>query len=142
MDYQPPPDGGLPASAEQPNADTIDDLLNKLDAIEKQEAELKKAKEDAVALLKKKLEQLNLRLQKVGVSVDRETADDARHKNPTVCNSSKLTEMELKQLQDLQELYRQRLSPGTELRRILALRPRPASPLRQNPGPKRQTRGG
>jgi len=62
-----------PASQEQPKADSIDELLNKLDLIEAQEAKLRKVKEETVAKLKEKLKQLKQQLQKHRINGEDET---------------------------------------------------------------------
>ena len=52
---------------------SIDELLSRLDTIKAQQEELDKAKKETVALLKEKLKQQKLRLQKLGVTVEDET---------------------------------------------------------------------
>jgi hypothetical protein len=68
-----PPVPAVPSAQEQPKVYSIDDLLNKLDVIEKQETELKKTKNETLAMLKKKLGEQQQRLKKHGVNVEEGT---------------------------------------------------------------------
>ncbi len=54
----------------EPSALSIDDLLAKLDVIKAQKAALEKSERETVALLKERLEQQRLRLQKLGVTAE------------------------------------------------------------------------
>jgi hypothetical protein len=59
---QPPP----PASPAPPKA--VEELIAQLDAIQAQQAQLEKARQETVAVLKERLKQQKQRLQRLGVS--------------------------------------------------------------------------
>jgi hypothetical protein len=69
LSNQSPPSypGALVAVVPPPKADTIEDILNKLDDIQAKKAELDKAEKEMVAKLKEMLKQQDRRLQKLGV---------------------------------------------------------------------------
>jgi hypothetical protein len=74
---------------------TVEELLNRLDALKAQQEELDKAKKETVAALKEKLKQQKERLQKLGVNVEEEVApqratSEEKHSRPLTDESSDL----------------------------------------------------
>jgi hypothetical protein len=55
---------------EQLKTASIEDLLNKLDALKAQKAELERIEKETVAVLRDKLKEQKERIQKLGVAVD------------------------------------------------------------------------
>ncbi len=63
---------------------TIDDLLNKLQGLKAQRAELDRLEQELVAVLKEKLKEQKERLQKLGVTVEESPSPKAvpKHTGP------------------------------------------------------------
>jgi hypothetical protein len=61
------------AGFEPRKADTVEELLSKLDAIKAKKAELEKVEKETVAMLKEKLKEQKQRLQNLGVPGDEST---------------------------------------------------------------------